>query len=145
MNIENAKRAIAVMERIKHSDHEFDMTYWYGGAFGGPIPKSEEEALQCGTAACFLGWVALAPEIPELFVNGEDEIEHHETGECYIDALQEFMDISKNEAYALCGISLSTCVEEELGLPRYLDHGDPQPQDVIDVLQFLINKYEAQQ
>ena len=144
MNLENAKRAIAVMERVKtYSPFAFDMTMWFKDYnFTAPIPVSEDQALECGTAACFLGWLALAPEIPEIFVSPDDwDLIQHINGSEYAFALSHFLEISSTEAYALCGIHLTYEEERKANFPKYLDYGIPTPQDVIDLLNYLIDRY----
>jgi hypothetical protein len=89
-NVENIKKAIAVMERVKVNEEKlnrrlFDMR-WF--RYTGPntdesvahiyeyeeIPKIEKDVIhQCGTTCCFAGWIAVAPEF-------HDEIFCDETG-----------------------------------------------------------------
>ena len=139
MNIENAKRAIAVMERVQRSrDHKFYMGSWFDFVCDtyGNFPTNEEEAVFCGTSACFLGWLALAPDIPEISLGKGDHIIDDE-GRVYVQALAHFLEISYARAEQLCGYG-----------PRLpggnIYPGNATPQNVIDSINYLITQYEEQ-
>lgn len=59
MNLERLDQAIAVMRRAG----KVDMAVWNRHPLSKP--KSEEAYHECGTAACFAGWLAVSPEFRE--------------------------------------------------------------------------------
>lgn len=73
-NIENIKKAIQVMERVKKNEEElgrqlFDLRLFQGNHINpkGKVLKTEEEALDdYGTVCCFAGWLAVSPEFNEM-------------------------------------------------------------------------------
>ena len=139
MNIENAKRAIAVMERVANYDpSQFYMPVWVHSR-SGPRPETEEEALQCGTAACFLGWLALAPDIPEIFFDPAGNIRGENHG-WYEWALREFLGISHYDAETLCNVAASDD-DDFVYLPGTdIYAGSATTQDIITSLQYLISE-----
>lgn len=60
MNIENVNKAIAVMERVKARGDEVFMRDWRSGLVN--TSPREEDLHNCGTAACFAGWLASSKE-----------------------------------------------------------------------------------
>lgn len=135
MNIENAKRCIAVMERVsKYPARNFDMGTWIAPTEQGLFPVTEGEAFNCGTSACFLGWLALAPDIPEIYVRSSGAIVST-SGESGSIILAHLLEISQEDAKDLCGLGIRLP-----GDPRYL-MGKETPQDVIDAINWLIEVY----
>lgn len=115
-NIENVKRAIAVMRSVPVE--KFDIKQWFG---------------ECGTVACFAGHLALSPDIPEITV---------EPGRLsYEDQVMVFLDIEPHEACDLCGLNNSEDVTTgERYDEFYWKHSNEvTPQDVIVELErFLV-------
>ena len=62
MNTDNVLLAIEVMGRVVRQQYEFDIGTWVGTDSDYSFPTTEQEASECGTAACFAGWIALSPE-----------------------------------------------------------------------------------
>tara|TARA_R110002012_G_scaffold318882_1_gene538007 strand:- start:109 stop:522 length:414 start_codon:yes stop_codon:yes gene_type:complete len=61
MNIENIKKAIAIMERASNHDC-IDMMEWQSREDATDFCNSEAELHKCRNKACFGGYVALSPE-----------------------------------------------------------------------------------
>lgn len=59
MNLNNVKKAIAIMERVKERDDLLDLCVWQHPK---AIQETEEELHECGTSACLAGWIAVSPE-----------------------------------------------------------------------------------
>jgi hypothetical protein len=57
-NVDNINTAIAILERVRERKGKFDLSDFQDGEFC----RTEDEAVSCGTAACFSGWVNLSPE-----------------------------------------------------------------------------------
>lgn len=73
-NVENIKKAIQVMERVKKNEEElgrklFDLSLFQGNYENRILTalKTEEEALNaCGTVCCLAGWLGVSPEFKKL-------------------------------------------------------------------------------
>jgi hypothetical protein len=62
-NLDRINLAIKVMERVGASEnHRFNMAWWQSHR-GQGIQVTEERAVSCGSACCFSGWMAVAPEV----------------------------------------------------------------------------------
>lgn len=61
--VDRLDQAIQVMERVRDTHHNLDMTK-YINEVTCPVTDDEltEENAPCGTAACFAGWFAMSPE-----------------------------------------------------------------------------------
>ena len=60
MNIQNIKKAIAIMERAQG---KVSMLQWQSSPQGGQrLGIYEAELHACGNVACFAGWIAVSPE-----------------------------------------------------------------------------------
>ena len=136
MNIENVKRCIAVMKRVAAApDHKFDMRYWFSSHSNTLLRSlTEKTAVECGTSACFLGWLALAPEIPEIYVSPHTGAIFGNGGGCNYNALADFLEVPRKTARVLCGLP------EEAGEDFIELALSTNPQDVIDLLEKLIEE-----
>lgn len=138
MNIENVKRCIAVMKRVAAApDHKFNMSYWFSNLGTATLHSrelTEEKAVECGTSACFLGWLALAPEIPEIYVSPHTGAIFGNGGGCNYNALADFLEVPRKTARVLCGLP------EEAGEDFIELALSTNPQDVIDLLEKLIEE-----
>lgn len=62
MNKANISYAIRVMRRVQARDRAFDMRSWQSRfSQFNRYPHTEKAAVECGTACCFGGWLALSP------------------------------------------------------------------------------------
>lgn len=143
MNIENAKRAIAVLQRVcKLPEGLFDMGNWvedicWTATKGLVYPKTEQEAVSCGTPACFAGWLALAPDIPELYVTaGGTVIDQY--GNDGFHAIASFLDLDALDAARLCGVTAY------LPGPKRVFSGSARPEEVIEAIEYLISRGSQQ-
>lgn len=67
MNIDNVNKAIAVMERVRDQHRAFNMWTWQEFEEDDTSEALNFEAglVNCGTAACFAGWVAVSDEFKQ--------------------------------------------------------------------------------
>jgi hypothetical protein len=139
--VDNAQRlyrlrhAVKVMERVEASPaHKFDLRDWQWGTYPN-FHQTEEEAVSCGTACCFAGWLALDPiaqaqglkpnkgGIPTFGV-GDDETTQ-------ASAIANYLGISYEAARNLVIPDEYKC-----------DSSQIKPADVICKLERLIEAYE---
>lgn len=73
INVEAIDRAITVMKRVQKMEESkgmtlLDMAQWQSGVFSRSRSHTTEEAVvsDCGTTCCFAGWLAVAPEFPNI-------------------------------------------------------------------------------
>lgn len=132
MNVENIKHAINIMERVKARDDELNMSRWQSNS-AGEILKNEIDLHQCGTPACFGGWVAVSPEFkaaggaPDFI--GAPTIGFSQDH----DAIAKWLGISQRWALGLCAMDPEyTHIAYGKG-PSYIG-----VQDVIDALTRLL-------
>ena len=139
MNIENVKKAIAIMKRAG----EVNMEYWQTSKHGYDFKTTEAELHECGTAACFAGWVAVSPEWKQsgggVADGGIPEIK----GLSGILAISEWLGINYIDVnYLICG----NCIEID-GLKddmysKYYNKlwSNVNANDVIEKLEELLGK-----
>jgi hypothetical protein len=117
--VKNIDKAIAIMKRAG----KVDMGAWQSGNEA----KTEADAHECGTVACFAGWVALSPEFQAdgggVGWYGEPILGEHS---CEL-AIGKWLDIEINIAFGLC-CGGQYCV---------YDNEDPTKEDVIEALETL--------
>lgn len=100
MNIENVNKAIAVMERVKARGDEIFMRDWISG-FVATSPR-EEDLHNCGTAACFAGWLASSKEwIDDGGYAGPSGCPKMQNS-AGVRAVAEWLEMDKIECYDLC-------------------------------------------
>ena len=130
MNKSNVQKAINVMLRVKARGDNFDMSRWQQVNFSLKLPEqlqsigilnTERELHECGSAACFGGWVASSPEFA---ADGGKAVG---SGYPILDgtrgarAIALWLDIEPYEARALC---LDKCFISEniyTEVPRFTD------------------------
>jgi hypothetical protein len=69
-NLRRIHQSITVMKRVSASrKHKFDLRSWQRPKIlrvltlrDSAMSTTENEAVSCGTSACFAGWLALSPE-----------------------------------------------------------------------------------
>lgn len=108
MNKVNVEIAINIMQRVIDRKSAFNMSDWQDTDDINLAAQTEKELLDCGTAACFAGWIGVSPEwqdkggfildtgVPVILSCGE---------RLYgADAIQEWLNITKKEAHGLCAV-----------------------------------------
>lgn len=131
MNKKNIQIAIDVMKRAG----EVDMLLYQRtpGQFDKTV-YSEEEAHECGTIACFAGWLSLSPEFKEqggkISSTGYPDL----NGRYGPSAIGDFLGVDRNTAIALCGAGLGSPHSEYYG--KKITHITAQ--DVIEKLTELL-------
>jgi hypothetical protein len=119
----NMDKAIAIMKRAGRVDM---------GVYqcGYPSIKTEKIAHECGTAACFAGWIALSPEFQAdggtVQYTGRPQFD----GSYGSQAIARWLDIGWQEAADLCMV----------GRKSYYDSANPSKEDVIEKLEMLIDE-----
>ncbi|RCV85972.1 hypothetical protein DU505_22050 [Billgrantia montanilacus] len=64
LHMTNVNHAIAIMKRVSDRSDRLNMACWQYNS-GNFIIVDESFAHECGTIACFAGWVAMSPEFQE--------------------------------------------------------------------------------
>lgn len=108
MNIEHIDIAIKVMERVRDEGRNLNMCIWQEEVFNGKAIETESKLHECGTAACFAGWLAVSPEFQEK----GGSVDPSDGGPCYdlgygSAAVEKFLGISEELAEDLCAVNLS--------------------------------------
>ena len=132
MNKDNVQKAINVMQRVVDQKRAFGITMWQDTE--DDIVTQEEVLHNCGTAACFGGWVAVSPEFQEGGGyadnwSGQPSLED-ETG---YKAIAHWLGISRYVAQSLCAVGGVWCVT----YPNASSIGDVTSKDVIKALEVL--------
>lgn len=135
MNKENVQKAIDIMRRAG----KVDMGEWQEGIgpfcpyFDRRIATTEAEAQECGTAACFAGWVALSPEFQK------------DGGKVAIDGAPVYQYVNGYKAIALwleieCIEAAELCFVGYHKLPEYNNKESHEitSENVISVLERLL-------
>ncbi len=125
------RHAIKVMERVAASPtHKFDLRDWQWGTYPN-FHTTEEEAVSCGTACCFAGWLALDPvaQSQGLMPNKGGIPTFGESTQAM--AIAEYLGITYGEARGLTMPDYYKCEPSKI-----------KPEDVICKLERLIEHYE---
>ena len=134
MNIDNVNKAIAVMERVKARGDEVFMRDWISTSYRYG-PQKEEDLHNCGTAACFAGWLASSKEWAEdggsACQSGCPEM----PGNSGVRAVAEWLEMDKIECADLCGTTGTHPHANRLVYPKA--NGDVDNIDVDQVLSAL--------
>lgn len=83
--------AIRVMTEVRDRNLPFDMQNWFRG-----------DADDCGTAACFGGWLVRDPYFQALGLTGERDNMPYFDGFAGTDAIEDILVISNEQARDLC-------------------------------------------
>lgn len=132
-NRANVERALAVMHRVEEEKRAFNMEDWQVMGWAEPAVEQESTLANCGTAACFAGWVAVSPEFQEMGgsvdpLSGKPRM----GGRSGWEAIALWLGISDTEARELCGLGLYHLVYGDV------DIKDVQAGDVVIVLERLL-------
>ena len=106
MNLVNVDKAVTIMERARDIGSILYMASWQGRV----IAKDDGDYLrECGTGACFGGWVAVSPEFRAdggsmAAISGAPRIHFEDTECCGPSAIAIWLGIGHEEASCLCGI-----------------------------------------
>lgn len=135
MNLNNVNKAIAVMERVKARGSKLNLCSWSTHFIidenGNPaVPEPNEQAYHnCGSVACFAGWVAISPEFKEdggfFDYSGRP---YYNDGHAGADAIMKWLDISEEESCLLCYVG--QCIYGTV----YPNEGESDVDDVLEVL-----------
>lgn len=129
-NKENIDLAIRVMERVRDNKYKFDIRHYIINLGRVSLPANEIEAAECGTIACFAGWLALSPENKVFGLEADSFLPTN-------DILARVLDISTQDAETLTGTSLFTTA---IGI-NCDEEGDEidytEPEHVLDALHYL--------
>lgn len=104
MNAKHFDILEAVMQRVIDSDdHKFDIRHWLNpDPSTDKYPRTETKAVECGSAACVVGWLALSPQGKakgwSVGRDGYPTFKAHKGAE---DALGEFLGIDWRDAYRI--------------------------------------------
>jgi len=131
MNIEHVNIALTVMRRVRDEGYRFDMKSYQECVRGAAVKTSEADLCDCGSAACFAGWLAVSPEFQAIgggvdntgIPTYKDEDDAIESG---ADVIGRFFDIDHWDADNLI-------YPDHYALNRGI-----KPQDVIDKLEALL-------
>ena len=145
MNRENIQKAIRVMERVRDQNYEFDMRNWQTPG-DGIFLAAEKDAVACGTACCFAGWIAISPEFKgQLMVDSYGVPYIPEKVPQYIasseSAIAQVLGIPYREAYKLCGLA-DSATERGYTFSRAYQKAvsDITPEDVIKRLKGILEE-----
>ena len=139
MNRENVKKAIAIMERAKLHEANFNICVWQDRRGGCGTSSAEEELHVCGFTACFGGWVAISPEFQkdggDVMRGGCPRI----MGEMGEEAIAYWLDVRTELGGALCWVGRYRTYKGKQFYPT--DNSDDiTPQMVIDKLKELLDE-----
>ena len=130
MNKDNVQKAIKVIQRVVDQGRSFDMGSWQDDT-GCVIQRTEVELHECGTAACFGGWVAVSPEFQAdgglPTDSGMPSLPNARAGS---PAIATWLDISDDDANELTGIYVNLYWGED----PVDEHHTVTAQEVLDVL-----------
>lgn len=104
MNTKRLKTLINIMTRVRDNKKaKFDIKRFQEFAMWGDVVKTEKQALECGTACCVAGWLAISPEFKGLGGRvdqyGEPIFELGDGAEAVKNYLQSTGDVAHN----ICG------------------------------------------
>ena len=135
MNIKRIKSAIKMMENVRDKKLPFNMLHWQD-VIENP-KETKKEAISCGTACCFAGWLALEPAFKKaggsIIFNGSPYF----SGKANSDAIAEYLEIDRQISAGICAYGCSYYYEDENG--NFSAYKDITPQMVINKLKDLLN------
>lgn len=142
-NVENIRKAIQVMERVKAHESNcdrklLDLRYFQSAPDSVKVETENEVLHKCGTTCCFAGWLGVSPEFKEmgLTVSLNMGIPYLK-GDVYLntdEALMELLGLSFSDVHGLI-------YNEKYGTPYYYGKvmGDVTVDDVIEKLKSFID------
>jgi hypothetical protein len=98
------------------------------------IKATEKSYKECGTAACFSGWLAVSPEALAEGACASSDGDLVYSGFGARDGIAKFLDITVEEAYELVSPSGYACASSDVAIT---------PADVLDKLYALLEKYDG--
>jgi len=124
MNTEHFNIAIRAIEWAIENEQELDMDTFQSNDLDHYILEREEFVHNCGSTACFAGYVALSPEFQTLggYVSGTGGAPHYQ-GEVCENAMALFLDIDLEVSEALCGLGYEEIIygSDEVTLQKIVD------------------------
>lgn len=121
-NNEKIDLAIQVMKRVQKLEEEQDRTLLDMRGFRYPFPNPplvittfDEAVNLCGTTCCFAGWLAIAPEFPELIPDVCGAPIYHgypeaEADDVISDVLQVDKDLVSDLIYGCCNYDVQEVI-----------------------------------